>query len=151
MNDYELFKAKRADNGEWIRGDLVHSKTTSRGVIREIYTLKARYEVDPATVCIHIGKQDGEGIDAFIGDVVADMGDPRAGLGVIEFNAESGIVRINFDDDESVPIEYLPETIIIGNIHDEEYKKLIKKPDVAKSEKPVRPAPDLKIIKGGKK
>lgn len=151
MNDYELFKAKRADNGDWIRGDLVHSKTTSRGVITEIYTLNARYEVDPATVCIHIGKHDGEGMDAFIGDVVADMNDPRAGLGVIEFNAESGILRINFDDEESVPIEYLPETLIIGNIHDEEYKKLIKKPDAAKPEKPVRPVPGLKIIKGGKK
>lgn len=94
---------------------------------------------------------NGEGTDAFIGDVVADMYDPHTGLGVIEYDAESGIIRINFGDEESVHIGYLPEVLIVGNIHDEEYKKLIKKPDAAKPEKPTRPVPGLKLIKGGKK
>ncbi len=30
-----LYCGKRVDNGEWVEGDLVHSKTTSRGVITD--------------------------------------------------------------------------------------------------------------------
>lgn len=65
-----LFRAKRADNGEWIEGDLVHSKTTSRGVITEIYTLDFRHEVLPETVGEYTGRKDLKGRKVFEGDIV---------------------------------------------------------------------------------
>lgn len=65
-----LFRGKRKDNGEWVEGDLVHSKTTSRGVIVEIYTLEFMYEVNPETLGQFTGLLDKNGKRIFCWDII---------------------------------------------------------------------------------
>ena len=47
MNERFLSRGKRKDNGEWVYGNLVYTRTTTLGVVTEIYTLEMRYEVIP--------------------------------------------------------------------------------------------------------
>lgn len=70
MNERYLFRGKRKDNGQWIEGDLVHSQTTTRGIITEIYTLDMAYEVDPETVGQCTGKTDCKDKFIFYGDLL---------------------------------------------------------------------------------
>ena len=53
-----LYRAKRLDNGEWVYGDLIHTKTKSRGVIAEISTLVMFYGIDPETFGEYTGLTD---------------------------------------------------------------------------------------------
>ena len=105
------FKGKRKDNGEWITGYLVKSPDKSITYLIPHIEESSEYDclscwfcvpddyiVDPLTVCPNIGKYDSEGKEVFIGDAVADLNDPRVGLGVIVWNEETASVLIAFDD-----------------------------------------------------
>lgn len=70
MNERFLFRGKRKDNGEWVEGNLVYTRTTTLGVVTEIYTLEMSYQVIPETVGQCTGLEDKNGKLIFEGDIV---------------------------------------------------------------------------------
>lgn len=117
MNERFLFRGKRKDNGEWVEGNLVYTRTTTLGVVTEIYTLKMSYQVIPETVGQCTGLKDKNGKLIFEGDIVKNKAwyvikYDNGGYGLSAFGKTKPIPIMghwNFNSDE---IE------VIGNIHD---------------------------------
>ena len=70
------FKAKRLDNGEWVKGDLVHS-TSYFGISYpsdEFSDVPIVHRVDPSTVCQFTGLKDREGKEVWDHDLLQSQG-----------------------------------------------------------------------------
>ena len=70
-----LFRAKRVDNGEWVRGDLLRETDNFNNIRTRIYEAKGhgtfiKHEVDPDTICQYTGTIDRKGQKVFEGDIV---------------------------------------------------------------------------------
>lgn len=77
------FKAKRLDNGEWVKGDLVHS-TSYVGISYpsdEFSDVPIVHRVDPSTVCQFTGLKDEDENDIFEGDLLAEKRFPMYEVG----------------------------------------------------------------------
>lgn len=62
------FKAKRLDNGEWVKGDLLHSY--ENGVIIVPTEGGGAFSADLSTVCQFTGLTDMNGVEVFENDIV---------------------------------------------------------------------------------
>lgn len=70
------FKAKRLDNGEWVKGDLLHS-TSYVGISYssdEFSDVLIVHRVDPSTVCQFTGLKDCEGKEVWDHDLLQSQG-----------------------------------------------------------------------------
>lgn len=123
------FKAKRLDNGEWVKGDLVHS-TSYVGISYpsdEFSDVPVVHRVDPSTVCMFTGLKDSEGNEIWEGDTLE-------GVSNCEVIFEKGTFAVrSFDDifnkgimELVTPLHYLKredgmiECKVIGNKFDKE-------------------------------
>ncbi len=120
-----LFKAKRTDNKEWAEGfpfKSISSKELDRITVYdelEFATVINTYEIDPSTVCQHIGLTDKNGTKAFESDKIYDPHENR----VFTICWDKEMASFCFLDDNgwmNKDISRLSYCEIIGNIHDKE-------------------------------
>lgn len=94
------FKAKRLDNGEWVKGDLVHS-TSYVGISYpsdEFSDVPIVHRVDPSTVCQSTGLEDMKGREIWEHDYITDF--PHCG----EVIFVDGVFAMHSDVDD-LPLE----------------------------------------------
>ena len=108
------FKAKRLDNGEWVKGSFVVMKIpalskTTLGIVAEGGA--TLYEVDPSTICQFTGLKDCKGKDIFEHDIIHFVGyKPTAEVIWSEDNYAFMVVS------ENEPLYWLPDVLEIGKI-----------------------------------
>lgn len=122
------FKAKRLDNGEWVKGDLYHNVRGFECCIGQqekddVYV----YPVDPATVCQFTGLKDENGNSIWEHDILKNL--PMTNE--VVFNNGSFMIIEDYGDDiVEVPLSncVLEDNIcylkVIGNKFDKQKEKV---------------------------
>lgn len=106
------FKAKRLDNGEWVKGDLVHS-TSYVGISYpsdEFSDVPIVHRVDRKTVCQFTGLKDEDGTEIWEHDILKNL--PMTNE--VIFRNGSFIIVEDYDDD--IVEEPLSNCVLEGNI-----------------------------------
>ena len=131
MNDRYLFKAKRLDNGEWVKGSLVYdNRDKMYRVIIEIdystgtcITADNAPRVDSSTICQCTGLKDKNGELIFENDIIErldihDIKEPS--IGIIEYDVENTSFLIHWTDiaNYSPTFHWKNRIGVIGNIFD---------------------------------
>lgn len=91
------FKAKRLDNGEWVKGDLVHS-TNYVGISYpsdEFSDVPIVHRVDSKTVCQFTGLKDEDGTEIWEHDILKNL--PMTNE--VIFRNGSFMIIEDYDDD----------------------------------------------------
>ena len=159
MEDRYLFKAKRLDNGEWVKGALVYDYMDKLyRIITEIdystgtcITTDKAPRVDVSTICQCTGLKDKNGKLIWENDVVAYWDTYSTESGLAEADCAGQVVW----DDETMSFqitnrlsaesyEVLDECSVIGNIFDN--KELLESEENMKESEAVD---KLKELKGG--
>ena len=131
MNDRYLFKAKRLDNGEWVKGSLVYdNRDKMYRIIIEIdystgtcITADNAPRVDSSTICQCTGLKDKNGELIFENDIIErldihDIKEPS--IGIIEYDVENTSFLIHWTDiaKYSPTFPWKNRIGVIGNIFD---------------------------------
>lgn len=71
------FKAKRLDNGEWIKGYFYEENDNTYIIENRQKESKLNrnlaYQVDPSTVCQFTGEKDMNGDNIYVGDIISNL------------------------------------------------------------------------------
>lgn len=118
------FRGKRADNDEWIYGNLIYEKSSNRAWIDVSYY--GEIAVIPKTVGQFTGLKDENGNEIYEGDIVQDNRWRDINMktkGVVEFCINGDVASCecyNFFVGSGFKADFVDLTccIIIGNIHD---------------------------------
>lgn len=120
-----LFRGKRAENDEWVFGDLrhifygecyPHIVDNSNGLNNSVCGL----EVVPATVGQFTGLTDRNGVKIFEGDVIEYTDGCNDWLGAVKYDGDDAqfVVRFIGGDVESFDNLYSGDCEVLGNIYD---------------------------------
>lgn len=123
-----IFKAKRIDNGEWVKGNLIKTFTGISYIAKEfdhILSTLERYEVDPSTICQYTGLCDKNGRKIWENDIVGYWDTYSTENGYAE---DDCIGKVYWDDEtlsfqvterlSAESYEVLDECSVIGNVFD---------------------------------
>lgn len=133
MEDRHLFKAKRKDNQEWVRGSLVYTFTGTPYIVTEydhIMNLIGMHKVDPSTICQCTGLKDKNGNLIWENDImVAHLDDeyPEDETYIRIFWRGSGFCSKENGSEDIAPIDKFDREHfeVCGNIFDN--KDLLEK------------------------
>ena len=122
MKDRYLYRAKRIDNGEWVKGYLYRLSENHPPFIMLSDRRGESHEVDPSTICQCTGLKDKNGKMIWEHDVCKYYNpEDRGGIAIIKEDYASWISGTIRQTEIMTPMFYLKcgeEWEVIGNIFD---------------------------------